>query len=154
MQRKHLIPVVAAQVVALLGLAWYAVAQATGDGQPAEQGVVLDTASANTTTTAVEITGTSTVVLTPTETRQAPAVQEQQPVQQQVQQQQRVGAATEPEPADPTTTTTTTRFTMPQPTTTTHTPDTPWCYNPQGKTWYSGAGEGCTPDSPHFVEYR
>lgn len=152
MQRKTLIPVIAVQAVALVGLAWFAVAQAT-TSEPAEQGVVLDTAVTTvTTTSAVEISGTTTVVLAPTDApvQQAPAVQE--PVQQ-----QGVGAATEPEPTGPEPTeptTTTTRFTMPQPTTTTYTPSMPWCYNPAQQVWYSGVGEGCTPDSPHFVEYR
>lgn len=30
----------------------------------------------------------------------------------------------------------------------------PWCYDPNGQRWYSGAGEGCSESSPHFVEYR
>ena len=32
-------------------------------------------------------------------------------------------------------------------------PRMPWCYHPE-MGWYSGEGEGCTPTSSYFVEYR
>lgn len=162
MQRKHLIPLIAAEALAVVIGGIFLVSQATSSGAETErQGVDLQqgtVTATSATTSAVEITGTSTVVLTATTEpaqpaqRQAPAVQNEpggQPPAGQPQTTQPAEPVETVDPAPPGNLLTTTTGA-----TTTRVPDMPWCYNPSGKFWYSGVGEGCHEGSVDFVEYR
>jgi hypothetical protein len=149
-ERKHLVPLIAAEALAVVvGGIWLVGQAANGDAETERQGIDIDRAvTATAVSSAQDITASSTVVITTTPPGQEPA--EEAPAAPEPPQQQPVPVDEAPAPTgEPGNLLTTTTVA-----TTTRVPDMPWCYDPNGKGWYSGAGEGCHEGGPHFVEYR
>lgn len=152
MQRKVLVPVIAAQVVALLGLGGLILNQVNANpGSEPQLGVELVEAGAVSGNSSTQDVSTTTEAGTSAATP-APGTQPTVPGQPFVQNGQPSTTAVPVQPQEPTGAPGNLSTTTP-PITTTTTPSTPWCYV-EGQGWFSGGNAGCYPDSPHFVEYR